>query len=105
MNELKLKKSKLSSALRKRLDRYYSKLPGAGPAYLAARWQEWTENRDVIAFQAGSADETAGWIVYNPETSTVLDRKRSHKSRMRSFARRPSFLRRYSRQTNRNISG
>ena len=73
MKEMVLKKGKPSSALRSRLEDYYANVPGAGPAYVARKWRQWTEIPGVISFRAGKDDKAVGWIVYNPATSTVLD--------------------------------
>ena len=73
MKGMALKKGKLSPALRSRLSGYYAGVAGAGPSYLDAKWRQWTETPGIVAFQAKSGNEIAGWIVYNPATSTVLD--------------------------------
>jgi len=73
MSGLALKKGKLSSALRKRLDEYYAKCTGVGPSYMDAKWRHWAESPDVIVYQVKNRDSLEGWIVYNTTASAVLD--------------------------------
>ncbi len=65
-----LKKGRLSGALRRTLDDYYRPIDG-GPAYVDARWKEWEEGGKVVVFTAGKGP--AGWIIYDPSTSTIRD--------------------------------
>ncbi len=73
MADVTLKKGALSTALQKRLEEYYGSIAGAGPSYVNEKWQRWSSNPDVAAFTATAEKKRVGWIVYNPDTSTVLD--------------------------------
>ena len=46
-------------------------MPGVDPSYADARWRQWKESPDVIAYLARSEGKVVGWIVYNPAMSAI----------------------------------
>ncbi len=71
MSDIALRKGKLSSALRSRFRDYYVNMPGVDPSYADGRWQQWNESPGVITYVARRHGKVAGWIMYNPSTSTI----------------------------------
>lgn len=75
-----LKKGRLSQALRDSLDDYYKSI-GADADYTKNKWRQWTNNPGIIKYRAERDAVTVGWIIYNPEKSTIDEILVSEKQR------------------------
>ncbi len=70
MLEVALKKGKLSKVFFGDLRAYYEAVE-SGSDYTALKWEQWTQNPDIIVYTATADHAAGGWIVYNTGTSTI----------------------------------
>ena len=67
-----LKKGRLSHALWKSLHNYYYRAC-IDSDYATMKWLIWKDNPKMVTYTAKQDGEHVGWIVYNPEKSTIED--------------------------------
>lgn len=65
-----LKKGRLSKALLDCFDNYYKAMDG-DIDYTKIKWRQWKENPGIIKYRVEKDAQLVGWIIYNPEKSTI----------------------------------
>jgi len=79
-----LNKGKLSIALLKALHPYYKTFDDGSP-YLRKKWKHWNANPDIVTFRARKGKKLVGWVLYNPQKSTIEEIAVSKEYRGKGF--------------------
>lgn len=72
IDKIALKKGRLSHALLTDLYNYY-KDAGISSDFVEMKWERWNKNKAISVLTASTKNRHAGWIIYNPEKSTIED--------------------------------
>jgi len=65
-----LKKGKFSKTLLKNFQNYYEGIR-VDSRFVAVKWHEWVDYPDVVVFKVQKNETVLGWVVYNPNKSTI----------------------------------
>ncbi|MCX5811181.1 MAG: DUF362 domain-containing protein [Proteobacteria bacterium] len=71
-SDIILRKGKLSKALWNSFNDYYKSV-GADNNYTSKKWQQWKDSPGIIKYLAEMDAIKVGWIIYDPEKSTIVE--------------------------------